>query len=63
MSVLDQIREFIQKALRVLRVCYRPTTEEFYTTVKITALGMVLIGLVGYIISVIFGFLSRGGSP
>lgn len=61
MYVLDQIKEFIQKAMRVLRVSYRPTTDEFYTTIKITGLGMVLIGLVGYVITIIFGFLEKGG--
>jgi protein transport protein SEC61 subunit gamma-like protein len=61
MSVLDRINEFIQKSMRVLRVSYRPTSEEFYTTLKITGLGMVLIGLVGYILTIIFGFLEKGG--
>jgi protein transport protein SEC61 subunit gamma-like protein len=61
MYVLDQIKGFIQKAMRVLRVSYRPTTDEFYTTIKITGLGMVLIGLAGYVITIIFGFLEKGG--
>jgi protein transport protein SEC61 subunit gamma-like protein len=61
MYVVDQIKDFIHKSIRVLRVSYRPTTEEFYTTLKITGLGMILIGLIGYILSVIFGFLEIGG--
>jgi protein translocase SEC61 complex gamma subunit len=54
-----KINEFIQKALRVLRVSYRPTQQEFYTTLKVTALGMVLIGVVGYIITFIFNMLEK----
>lgn len=61
MSILDGIKEFIQKAMRVLRVSYRPTSDEFYTTLKITGLGMVLIGLVGYALAIIFSFLEKGG--
>ncbi|NYZ79455.1 protein translocase SEC61 complex subunit gamma [Candidatus Micrarchaeota archaeon] len=61
MSVLDQAKEFIQKAMRVLRVSYRPTSDEFYTTLKITGLGMILIGMVGYVLTIIFGFLEKGG--
>ena len=60
MSVLDQIKDFIQKAMRVLRVSYRPTQDEFYTTLKITGLGMILIGLLGYILSIVFSFLEAG---
>ncbi|MEM3556099.1 MAG: protein translocase SEC61 complex subunit gamma [Candidatus Micrarchaeia archaeon] len=53
------LNEFIQKALRVLRVCYRPTQEDFYTTLKVTGLGMVAIGVVGYVITLIFQLLER----
>lgn len=61
MSVLDTIKEYIQKAMRVMRVSYRPTTDEFYTTLKITGLGMILIGVIGYVITIIFSFLEKGG--
>jgi protein translocase SEC61 complex gamma subunit len=53
------INEFIQRAVRVLRVSYRPTQEEFYTTLKVTALGIVLIGLLGYVITAIFNILEK----
>lgn len=61
MVKLPDINDFIQKALRVLRVSYRPTQDEFYETIKVTALGMVLIGLVGFIITFIFSFLEKKG--
>jgi protein translocase SEC61 complex gamma subunit len=40
--------------MRVLRVSYRPTPQEFNTTARITALGMVVIGLIGFVISLVF---------
>jgi protein transport protein SEC61 subunit gamma-like protein len=61
MNPLDKINEYIQKAMRVLRVSYKPTSDEFYTTLKITGLGMILIGIIGYVIAIIFGFLEKGG--
>ncbi len=61
MAITDKISEFIQKAMRVLRVSYRPTSDEFYTTLKITGLGMIAIGVIGYVITIIFGFLEKGG--
>lgn len=48
------INNFIQRSIRVLRVSYHPTPEEFNMTAKITALGMVGIGFIGYIITLIF---------
>lgn len=61
MFVVDQVKDFIHKSIRVLHVSYRPTTDEFYTTLKITGLGMILIGMIGYILSIIFGILEIGG--
>jgi protein transport protein SEC61 subunit gamma-like protein len=61
MYPLDKVNEYIQKSLRVLRVSYKPTSDEFYTTLKITGLGMILIGLIGYVIAILFDFLEKGG--
>lgn len=57
LGALRMVNDFVQRSIRVLRVSYRPTPEEFNTTAKITALGMVAIGLVGYIITWIFKFI------
>jgi protein transport protein SEC61 subunit gamma-like protein len=61
MGILPNFNEFIQKSLRVLRVSYRPTHDEFYETIKVTGLGMILIGFVGFVIAFIFNLLERKG--
>lgn len=38
---------------RVLQITKKPDTEEFKTTVKASALGMTVIGVVGFIIAII----------
>ncbi len=58
---LEQIQDFARRALRVLRVSYHPTNEEFNTTAKITGLGMVLVGMIGYIMTVVFTFIDKLG--
>ncbi len=50
MSRKAQFAQFIQECKRVLLVTKKPTPEEFKTTVKISGLGILLIGLVGFII-------------
>jgi protein transport protein SEC61 subunit gamma-like protein len=57
--VLQAIRDFIQQSMRVLRVSYHPTPEEFNMTAKITGLGMVAIGMIGYLITLIFRVIAK----
>ena len=57
MDIAAMARDFISRSVRVMRVSYRPTQEEFNMTSKITGLGMVLIGIIGYIITIIFSFI------
>jgi len=59
MNPIEWLNSFISRALRVLRISYRPTREEFYTTLKVTGLGMIAIGVIGLIISVIFQFIEK----
>lgn len=44
------VRELIKNYRRVLQIARKPNKEEFVTTSKICAVGLVLIGLVGFII-------------
>jgi len=46
-----KFKNFIQECHRVLRVTKKPTSEEFKTIVKVTALGIAIIGLIGFFIS------------
>jgi protein transport protein SEC61 subunit gamma and related proteins len=44
------IRESINKIIRVLMVASKPDKEEYIMGVKITGAGIVIIGLVGFVI-------------
>ncbi|MBI4399705.1 protein translocase SEC61 complex subunit gamma [Candidatus Micrarchaeota archaeon] len=45
---------FIQKSIRVFHVFYKPKYEEFITIAKTTALGMVVIGAIGFVVTLLF---------
>ncbi len=47
-----RLRSFIRESSRVLRVTKKPTMEEFKVVVKVSAIGMLIIGAVGFIISI-----------
>ncbi len=51
---MDLMEGFIQRSLRVLRVSYRPKSDEYWMIAKVTGAGMVVIGLVGFLITIIF---------
>ncbi|MEE9323432.1 MAG: protein translocase SEC61 complex subunit gamma [Candidatus Aenigmarchaeota archaeon] len=49
MSLKDSIRNW----KRVLQIARKPNKEEFMSTSKICALGLVLIGFIGFVIFVL----------
>ena len=53
MKLMDQLKEFIGKCSRVLIVMRKPTKDEFKVIAQASGLGLLLIGAVGFIISLI----------
>ncbi|MBN2477914.1 protein translocase SEC61 complex subunit gamma [Candidatus Micrarchaeota archaeon] len=47
------IKTLINKCVRILYISRKPTREEFMEVAKITSMGMVAIGLIGLIISLV----------
>lgn len=43
---------YLRECHRVLKVTKKPNSEEFKTIVKVSAAGMLLIGLVGFLIQI-----------
>ena len=52
MTVLGRIREFIGESKRVLKVTKKPTRDEFRTIVKVSGIGILLIGLLGFLVQI-----------
>ena len=49
----ESIISFIKLNQRVLQVAKRPDREEYYNVARITGLGIIVIGVIGFIISII----------
>ncbi len=56
MAVQERLQDFTKEARRVLKVSKKPDREEYLNFSKVTGIGILLIGLVGFII-VIIGML------
>jgi len=50
---------FIQKCIRVLKITKKPNKTEYATVAKVAGIGMLVIGLMGFIIFTIEQLLFR----
>ena len=45
-----KVKSFIGECLRVLKVTKKPDAIEFKTVVKVSGLGILIIGLIGFVV-------------
>jgi len=57
MTLTTRLRATLKEYHRVLRVTKKPTSDEFKTIVKVSGLGMLAIGLIGFLLQMINYFL------
>ncbi len=48
-----KLKSFVKECYRVVQVTKKPTMVEFKTIVKVTGMGIIAIGLIGFIISIV----------
>ncbi len=53
MAITTSARSFLIQSKRVLQVTRKPDRNEFSTTVKVTGIGILVIGFVGFIIEIV----------
>ena len=51
------LKSLLKRYMRVLQVSRKPSKDEFISSGKICALGMAIIGAIGFIVFLIFIFL------
>jgi len=53
MDILSSIKSFISQCARVWTITKKPTSEEFKLVAKASAIGVLIIGLLGFLIAII----------
>lgn len=53
MALLDKLKNFINESIRVFKITKKPTNDEFKTIVKVTGIGTLIIGFIGFLIHII----------
>ncbi len=53
-KIVVKTRNFLQSSKRLLRHTKLPTRRELSITTKMSAIGVVVIGVIGYVLSLLF---------
>jgi protein transport protein SEC61 subunit gamma-like protein len=56
-SIFSKLKSFIIQCKRVFKVTRKPGREEFMVIVKVSAIGILIIGFIGFIINMIGQFV------
>lgn len=52
--MLDRLKSFIIQCVRVFKITKKPSKEEYRTIVKVSGIGILIIGFIGFVIQVLF---------
>ncbi|MBU2053283.1 MAG: protein translocase SEC61 complex subunit gamma [Nanoarchaeota archaeon] len=52
-KTFNSLKSFVLKSKRVWMVLKKPTRKEFETIAKVSAIGILLLGLIGFVISLV----------
>ena len=50
MNIRETTSDFIKQSKRVLKVARKPDREEYFNFSKVTAIGIAIIGVIGFVI-------------
>ena len=58
-NVLTSTKSFVVKCKRVWSVLKKPSRKEFETIAKVSAIGILILGVLGFLISIIMKLFSK----
>lgn len=54
--MIEKVKSFLSQCVRVWHLLRKPSSEEFKMITKVSAIGLAVIGLIGFVISVLMAF-------
>ena len=57
MAVMEKFKAFIAKSKRVWLVLKKPSRKEFEMVAKVSAIGVLLLGVIGFLVSILVKLL------
>ena len=56
--MLEKLKSWLVEAKRVLMLTKKPNKQEFLTIVKVTGIGILIIGFIGFIITIGYALIT-----
>jgi len=56
--MVNKLKEFFESSKRILLIAKKPSNKEYWTMAKIVGLGMIVIGVIGFIVRLIMNLIS-----
>jgi len=53
---MSKLSDFLSSSRRILSISKKPTSKEFWMMAKIIGIGIILIGVIGYLIKLIISY-------
>jgi protein translocase SEC61 complex gamma subunit len=60
---MEKLRRAVSDARHVLSMSYRPSGDEFNKSAKMIIIGILLVGLMGFVISLVVSLIISGTLP
>jgi protein transport protein SEC61 subunit gamma-like protein len=57
-SITTRLTSFTKQCIRVWHLLKKPDRQEFITVSKVSAIGLGLIGIIGFVIAILMSFIS-----
>jgi len=58
--LLEKISAFLQSSRRVFVIANKPMWKDFVTMAKVTGIGIIVMAIIGFIITLVFSLLGIG---
>lgn len=58
LNPIPKLLQFFSDSKRMINISYKPTITDFKRTLKIVLFGTILLGIIGYIISILVGLIA-----
>ena len=53
----NKIKNFFESAKRIILISKKPSKKEYWTMAKIVGIGMIVIGVIGFIVRIIMNII------
>lgn len=60
MDIIGGFKSFIESSKRIMNISYKPTMDEFKKSSKVVLLGILLVGISGFVIGLVIYYIITG---